>query len=411
MNRIGRYVPVAWIAVAGVVALVAARGLVRAAESKSDAKADASAAKEGESKPAVQAGDSSAAQPAVKKGKRLRGKRRGTAAVAEPKQPKLLLVLPDCCNTPDGMTLLADGNVILSVPNFNDKKQPPVLVKITKDNKAELFMKLPPHPDTGRIGPMGIRVAPCGDLYLADNQLFHHPDGKSMLYGTSRLLRIPVKDGKPGEPVVVAEGLNVANGVDIHDGYVYLTETMLVPESKPLVSAVLRFKLGEENLKLKSPLKDDPHVITTFTTQHKTIPFGADGVALDAKGNLFVGDFADAVVYKIVLDKSGKAASKTVFAKSPLMKSCDGMVCDKKTGKLYLADMVGNAVQVISPDGSVQTLAKSPDGDGANGGLEAPCEVLLRGNEVIVSNMDFVVDGGVNTKAEPPYTMSVIKLD
>jgi len=76
-----------------------------------------------------------------------------------------------------------------------------------------------------------------------------------------------------------------------------------------------------------------------------------------------------------------------------------------------LANIYGNAVQVISPDGSVQTLAKSPDGDGANGGLEAPCEVLLRGNEVIVSNMDFVVDGGVNTKAEPPYTMSVIKLD
>lgn len=332
-------------------------------------------------------------------------------AAGELKKPQLLLELPDYCNTPDGMTILPDGNIILSVPNFSDKTQPPVLVKITKDNKAELFMKLPPHPETRRIGPMGIRVSPSGDLYLADNQLFHHPDGKSLLFGKSRLLKIPMKDGKPGEPVVVAQGLNVANGVDIADGWVYLTETIMVPESKPLVSGVFRFRLDEEGVQMKSPLKDDPHFITALETQHKSIPFGADGVAVDSKGNLFVGNFADGTMHKIVLDKDGKVVSNALFAKSPAMKSCDGMVCDKRTDKLYVADLVGNAVQVISPDGSVQTLAKSPDGDGADGGLEAPCEVLLRGNEVIVSNMDFIVEGGVNTKSERPYTMSVIKLD
>ncbi len=90
-------------------------------------------------------------------------------------QPQLLLELPKYCNTPDGMTLLPDGNTILSVPNFHDKSAPPVLMKITKDNQAELFCTLPPHPETGRSGPMGIRVAPSGDLYLADNQGKHKP--------------------------------------------------------------------------------------------------------------------------------------------------------------------------------------------------------------------------------------------
>jgi DNA-binding beta-propeller fold protein YncE len=327
------------------------------------------------------------------------------------KKPQLLLILPDYCNTPDGMTLMPDGNIILSVPNYNDKSAPPVLVKITPQNKAELFYKLPPHPETGRIGPMGIAVAPDGDLYLCDNQLFHHPDGKSLLYGKSRLLRIPMRDGKPQEPVVVASGLNVANGVAIDRGGVFVTETILEAESKPLLSGVYRFKLGEEGVVLKTPLKSDPHVITTLLTHHKRIPFGADGIAFNAQGTLFVGNFADGTMHKIVMDPQGKVVSNTIFARGPNLKSCDGTFCDKRTGKLYVADFMANAIRIISPDGSIQTLAQSPDGDGADGGLESPCEPLLRGREIIVSNMDFPVEGSVNTKAEKPFTMSVIKLD
>ena len=67
-------------------------------------------------------------------------------------------------------------------------------------------------------------------------------------------------------------------------------------------------------------------------------------------------------------------------------------------------------VKVVSPDGSVQTLAQNPDSDGSGGELDQPCEVLLRGNEIIVSNMDFPV-GGVNKTFDKPYTMSAIRLD
>jgi len=36
------------------------------------------------------------------------------------KKAELLLELPEICNTPDGMTLTADGDIILSAPNWND---------------------------------------------------------------------------------------------------------------------------------------------------------------------------------------------------------------------------------------------------------------------------------------------------
>jgi hypothetical protein len=39
---------------------------------------------------------------------------------AKPQGPKLLVVLPDRANTPDGCALSASGEIILSVHNFNN---------------------------------------------------------------------------------------------------------------------------------------------------------------------------------------------------------------------------------------------------------------------------------------------------
>lgn len=322
--------------------------------------------------------------------------------------PELLAVLPDTCNTPDGMTLLADNSIIVSVPNFNDQKVEPRLMRITPDNKVEEFYRLPAHPDTGRMGPMGIRAAPNGDLYLADNQLFHGKDGKS-LFGKSRLVRIPMQDGKPGEMEIVAEGMNVANGIAIHDGYVYITETALVEGSKPHLSALLRFKLGDKDIKLQSPLKDDPHVIATFESSGE-LGFGADGLCFDHEGNLYVNCFEGAWIRKLKLDADGKVVSNEILVEGGVLKSCDGMDFCPTTKTIYMADMLNNAVMAVSLDGKVEVLAASPDSDSAKGELESPCEALVRGDTIVVANMDFVVAGGVNTKAEKPHTLSVIKL-
>jgi DNA-binding beta-propeller fold protein YncE len=322
---------------------------------------------------------------------------------------ELLCELPEAWNTPDGMTLLPSGDVILCVPNFNDMKSPPVLVKIKPDNSTELFYNLPPHPETGRAGPLGIAVAPDGNLYYADCQVFHNKEkDKGLLFGQSRLVKIVVKDGKAVEAVPVVTGFNAANAVVVRDGYVYVTETILEPNSKPLVSGVVRVKMDEFPVKLTG--KDDPHVIATLKTYNEKIPFGADGAAFDSRGNLYVGNFADGTLHKITFDKEGKVRNNTIFAKVPFLKCCDGIFYDKKTNKIYIADSIANAVQMVSMDGSVQTLAQDEDNDGSGGRLDQPCEVLVRGDEVLVSNMDFPMEVGVNKKYDKPYTMSVIKL-
>jgi len=139
--------------------------------------------------------------------------------------------------------------------------------------------------------------------------------------------------------------------------------------------------------------------------------FGADGVCFDSRGNLYVNCFEDAVIYKVKLDKDGKVATRELFAQAPFMQSCDGMDYDPRTDKIYVADLMANAVRVVSMDGSVQTLAADGDNDGSGGRLDAPCEALVRGRTIVVANMDFPVPGSVNTKVDRPFTISVIKLD
>jgi sugar lactone lactonase YvrE len=330
------------------------------------------------------------------------------AQSAPPKRSRLLVRLPlDVCNTPDAMCLLADGNIILSVPNFNDLNQPAVLMKITPENRVEKFFDLPTHPVTGKsIGPLGICVAPSGDLFLADYQM----EGKRQ----SRVMRIVMRDGQPRRIVPVVTGFTVSNAVIVRDGHLYVSETQIDPEAKPATSGVFRFALEELEdavVKLATPVTEDPHLIGMIKTFNEELPLGADGLCFDKQGNLYIGNFSDGTVHRFRFAPDGTLISNTIFAKAAFMKSADGLFFDPRTDKIYVADSKANAVQVVSLDGSVKTLAQNGDTDGLDGGMDQPCEVLLRGSEVIVSNMDWPVPGCINQKYDKPCTLSVIKLD
>lgn len=324
---------------------------------------------------------------------------------------ELLIELPRSCNTPDGMCLLPDGNILLSVPNVNDQTAPGRIMKITPDNKLEEFYDPPKHPDTGKAYPFGICVDPdSGDVYYADLQWFAElkPNWKS------RVIRIPMKDGKPGKAEVVVEGMIVANAVVVRDGCLYVSDTIMVPDSKPLVTGIYKIKLSQKRpVQLKRPLEDDPHCIATMLTHNDKVPFGADGLCFDCDGNLYCGNFADGTVHKIEFNKKGKATTPRpapIWAKADFMKSADGLFYDKVKKEIYVADSLANAIQIVSLDGKVRTLSQEPTFDGADGRMDQPCEALLRGREVIISNFDMPVEGGVNTEFEVPNCISVIRL-
>ncbi len=344
-------------------------------------------------------------------------------------KPKLIVVLPDKANTPDGCTLDASGNIILSIPNFNngalieqgviEKPSPAFMSVIDKENKFDTWYEFKPedlHPETGKVGPMDCAFGPDGNLYLADNQLFFDKAHKS------RLLRINIKNGKPVDCDVVVEGFICSNGMVWDGDKLYVSETILIatPETaegqpKPkLISGVYRFTLkeltaGVVKLKPYTSQSADPRLVAKYETSNST-GFGADGVACDADGNLYCGIFEDGIIYKTTFDKDGKPGAPVVFAKDEKMLCCDGIIWRKKDNKIYVTDMLLNGVQVVDMEGNVTTLHKNADTDGADGSLDQPCEVLERGDELIVISMDmpWESDTLVNTKIDKPYTISAI---
>ncbi len=327
-------------------------------------------------------------------------------------KPKLFMSLPDYINTPDGMTLDPDtGNIILAAPNFNDANAPGLLMQIDPQNKLTKYIDMPLHPETGYGCPMGLDFGPDGHLYVADNQYFYDKDH------ASRLMRVTVEDGKPTGVEVVVDGFKLSNAVIWKGDTIYVSDTFMDLPDTPGLSAVYKFSLEELNngpVHLK-PLGTDPHIIGKFVTtpNHREDVAGADGLTIDSKGNLYVASFGDGKIHKLTFDAEGNVAEQSVFVDLPKELPCsDGLFCDLTTDEIYVADSEQNAIHVISAsDGSLKTLWMNDDTDGSDGGLDQPCESLIRGNELIIVNFDMPFPGLKNAAFDKPYTMSVIQLE
>ena len=208
---------------------------------------------------------------------------------------------------------------------------------------------------------------------------------------------------------VVAEGFNMSNGICTRNNAIYVAETNLNAGADVHKSGVYRFDLAELNA--ESPIRvsgiGDPHLISVIETQNKEVAVGANGVAFNSKGELFVCNFGDAEVLKMAVDKNGKVTSTEVFASGNDMVSVDGMQIDKEDN-IWIADFLGNAIIKITPEAKVDIVAKNGNTDGANGELDAPSECIRRGNRIYVSNIDLTF--GPNT-TDDYHTMSIIDLE
>jgi len=314
--------------------------------------------------------------------------------------------LPDKYNSPDGMALGKDGCIYVAMNNAGEDykfKYPAKIVRITGKDKIEEVSDLPKHPETGVASPLGICFGSDGNLYVADNQMF-----ATVKRGMSRLLRVNMAGSKATGVDVVATGLNVANGVTARGDAIYLSETTLDTE-RPMSSGVYRFTLAE--LKAGQPVHltgiGDPHLIFTLKTRNKDFPVGANGVAFDPRGNLYICNFGDVEIWKLILDANGKVTSSGVFAQGGGLESVDGLQCDSQ-GNLWVADFIGNAIACIpTRTGKINIITKNTVSDGAYGELDAPSECIRRGDKVYVSNIDLTY--GPN-KADNVHTISVIDL-
>jgi len=326
--------------------------------------------------------------------------------------PTIGVNLPDEHNTPDGMCLDGEGNILLACPNFNTNTEgntvPAWIVKITPEDKLVKFFEMPVHPETKKACPLGIDLGSDGNLYVADCQALGGDNNYK-----SRLLRVVIKDGKAVKCESVVEGFVMSNAVAANGDCIYVTETALAPESEPgkHESGVYRFKIsdldGDKPIQLKKG-GTDPHLVCKLVTKNEEWQVGANGLGFAADGTMYVCNFGDAQLVGVELDDNGKAKKQWVIAEGGPIKSTDGLKVCKKTGLVFIADFLGNAVHCVCPkSGKVRMLAQNDITDGAGGALDKCSEVCLRDGKMYVANIDLNLDGNTFDK---PYTVSVIEM-
>ncbi|MHC4518572.1 MAG: SMP-30/gluconolactonase/LRE family protein [Planctomycetota bacterium] len=319
--------------------------------------------------------------------------------------PGIGVQLPEKYNTPDGMVLASDGSIYLNVPNFNDDSYPPKVLKISPEDELSEVVALPKHPQTGKVGPLGIDIGPDGHLYIADNQSMCGFNDHQ-----SRLLRVIMKNDQAVKAEVLVTGFLQSNAVSCRADSVYVTETSLDLDADPMPSGVYRFKYAEfrgRPIRLR-PGGTDDHLLLKFLTHSKDWRVGANGMGFDADGRLYVCNFGDAALLRFTLDAEGNVVSREQVAKGHGVKSADGLKVCPKTGAIYIADFLGNAVHKVCPDtGTVTTLWQNENNSGGVGGLlDKPSEVCLRGKKIYVANIDLPFD---DNEYDAPHTISVLK--
>lgn len=325
---------------------------------------------------------------------------------------KLFCTLPEYICTPDGMEIDQYGNLVLSCPNFADDNMSGCVVKIDSNKKVTKWFDVPVHPETGVARNMGIAFDDEWNVYLCDNQGWSE---KPEVIYKGRVLKLTVDDeGNILKSTVVAKNMEHPNGIRIKDGYMYVTQSYLHPiqrEDGKLVSGVYRFALDDEEIDVKNTLEDS-QLFATFVTHNMECQYGADGIAFDKQGNLYVGNFGDGEVYKLTFNEDGSLQSNHSFAKDIMnLQSTDGMIFDEK-GNLYIADFCANAIIKITPAGKVEKIAQSPDCTGLEGGLDQPGEPIIWNGKIIASCFDLVTGPGkVNTGHEMPATLAELQLN
>jgi sugar lactone lactonase YvrE len=155
------------------------------------------------------------------------------------------------------------------------------------------------------------------------------------------------------------------------------------------------YRLSQDGTAFQTIAKIEPFT-RTLPNVTATQTIVANGLAFDAKGVLHVADTARGAVWTVAIGADGQAAAPKLLAQSPLLEGADGIAFDPQ-GQLWVSANELNALATVTPNGQVTTVARN----GNAGPLEFPASIVFVGNTAYVPNFDVPrrdnLDVGANT--------------
>ena len=123
--------------------------------------------------------------------------------------------------------------------------------------------------------------------------------------------------------------------------------------------------------------------VRTLPNSTATQAIVANGLKFDAKGVLHVADTSRGAVWRVIFGADGKGGKPALLTQSPLLEGADDMAFSSN-GDLWVAANELNAIVSVSPAGVVKNIAKN----GSQGPLEFPAALVFVGNTAYVVNFD-----------------------
>jgi sugar lactone lactonase YvrE len=142
------------------------------------------------------------------------------------------------------------------------------------------------------------------------------------------------------------------------------------------------YRVGSNGGAAQAAIQIDKHsrTLPDGKTQQAIV---ANGLEFDGKGVLHVADTSRGAIWKVMIGADGKGGKSALLAQSPLLEGADGLAFDR-SGKLWVAANERNALVTVTPDGQVQEIAKN----GSQGPLEFPAAIVFVSNTAYIANFD-----------------------
>lgn len=253
------------------------------------------------------------------------------------------------------------------------------ILRINPETASSQVVGTVPPSEAGNCSVLlGIKFNQDGDLFVANGQCGQ----------VWKLDKDKISSSSPGEAKLFKTGLKYANDIAFDRfGRMFVSDSI-----NGIMWAV----------DVKS--KDTIQFANQLTSRDPSFPFGINGMAISDDGTIYFANTGNGVIHKVdVRKEDGAINSVIVWRSHEALIGADGLAFDK-AGNLWVTANSRNAILAITPDRRIIEVARNDN----TGPLEFPSSITFSGESIFITNFD--VGMGENQDNKLGIGPSIVKI-